>query len=108
MVLKGVRGTCKRNETAHFIGGSLMQRVSRVFRLCLILTMALAASMTAAHAGTIAIGYVSWDLNFPGNTGEFDIINNTGPINGSNVDFPVEEVVTLSDLTLMVSFSDGS
>ncbi|MGA2136264.1 MAG: PEP-CTERM sorting domain-containing protein [Bryobacteraceae bacterium] len=64
--------------------------------------------VTAASAGTIAVGYISWDLNFPGNAGEFDIINNTGPINGSNVDFPIEEVEPLSDLSLMVTFSDGS
>ena len=85
-----------------------MPRVRTLVQLALVLCMTTVFGVTAASAGTIAVGYISWDLNFPGNAGEFDIINNTGPINGSNVDFPIEEVEPLSDLSLMVTFSDGS
>ncbi|HTQ58163.1 MAG TPA: PEP-CTERM sorting domain-containing protein [Bryobacteraceae bacterium] len=85
-----------------------MRNVSVVLRLGLVASIALLAGLPSATASTIAVGYISWNLNFPGNAGEFDIINNTGPINGTNPDFPIQEVEPLSDLSLMVTFSDGS
>ncbi len=49
------------------------------------------------------VGVLSWDLIFPGNAGEFDILNLTGA-NSLPPDFPISTLVNLSDLTLTVDF----
>jgi hypothetical protein len=50
-----------------------------------------------------AVAVLSWDLIFPGNAGEFDITNLTGP-NALPPDFPITSAVNLTDLTLTVDF----
>ena len=56
-------------------------------------------------AGTIPIGYVSWDVT-SGTTGEFDISNQTGPNSSGDATFPVTTTVNLSSLSLKVDFSN--
>src|ERR1035438_10264925 len=51
------------------IGGTKVAR-----RIILTVTLLLAFSCVNAWAD-VAIGYVSWDVIFPGNAGEFDIVN---------------------------------
>jgi len=60
---------------------------------------------SAAHAEII--GFVSWDVTFPGNSGTFDITNLTGP-NMLLPDFPVITPVHLTNLALLVHFDNGS
>ncbi len=52
---------------------------------------------------TYPVGILSWDIIFPGNAGQFDIGNLTGP-NSLPPDFPITTLVNLSDLTLTVDF----
>ncbi len=65
-----------------------------------------------AQPGDIPIGYLAYDVVFPGNFGEFDIVNQTGPNSDAGVDFPpdfpVTTTVQFASLNLMVEFSDGS
>lgn len=65
-----------------------------------------------AQPGDIPIGYLVYDLVFPGNFGEFDIINQTGANSDAGIDsppdFPVTTTVQFSSLSLTVEFSDGS
>ena len=49
------------------------------------------------------VGVLSWDVIFPGNAGQFDIENLTGP-NSLAPDFPISTLVNLSNLTLTVDF----
>jgi hypothetical protein len=63
-----------------------------------------------ARAGTFSVGFVSWDVNFPANAGQFDIVNETG-VNSEpspGTDFPISTAVNLAGLGLTVSFADGS
>jgi hypothetical protein len=60
-----------------------------------------------AAAGTIPVGYVSWDVNFPGNAGQFDITNLSGPVNSAPPTFPITTLVNLSSLSLTVDFVGG-
>ncbi|HUC71134.1 MAG TPA: hypothetical protein VMS01_08090 [Stellaceae bacterium] len=65
-----------------------------------------------AQPGNIPIGYLVYDVVFPGNFGEFDIVNQTGPNSDAGVDsppdFPVTTTVQFSSLSLTVQFSDGT
>ena len=72
----------------------------------LILLAVAALCVGSAAASTIAVGYISWDVNFPGNAGAFDIVNLTGP-NAAPPTFPITTLVSLSNLTLMVNFVGG-
>ncbi len=54
----------------------------------------------------IPVGYISWDVTFPGNAGEFDIVNLTGANSGGA--FPITTTVLLSSLNLVVNFVGGS
>ena len=45
-----------------------------------------------SNASSIAIGIVTWDVNFPGNAGQFDITNLTGPNSSGDATFPVGAV----------------
>jgi hypothetical protein len=49
-------------------------------------------------------------VNFPGNAGEFDIVNQTGPNSSTFPDttFPISSTLSLSSLTLVVTFSNSS
>jgi len=61
-------------------------------------------------AATLPVGFVIWDVPFPGNAGSFDISNQTGP-NASvfpDTTFPITTELSLSGLSLSVNFSDGS
>ena len=75
-------------------------------RVVFFFTLA-ALCATTALAGTVAVGYVSWDVNFPGNAGEFDITNLTGP-NSAGPTFPITTTLNLSNLNLVVDFVGGS
>jgi hypothetical protein len=65
-------------------------------------------SAAVASASAIAIGIVSWDVNFPGNAGQFDIINLTGANSSGDAAFPVTTPVNLASLGLHVDFVNGS
>jgi len=61
-------------------------------------------------AATIPVGFVTWDVTFPGNAGSFDITNQTGP-NASvfpDTTFPITTKLNLSSLSLSVTFSDAT
>ncbi len=60
----------------------------------------------AMWAGQVAVGFVSWDVNFPGNAGQFDITNLTGP-NAAPVGFPITTEIQLTGLSLTVDFVSG-
>lgn len=60
----------------------------------------------AAVAGQVPIGYISWDVSFPGNAGQFDITNLTGP-NSAPPEFPITTSLNLSNLSLSVDFVGG-
>ncbi len=60
----------------------------------------------AAFADQIPVGYISWDVTFPGNAGQFDITNLTGP-NAAPSTFPITTEVQLSNLNLVVDFVGG-
>jgi len=47
-------------------------------------------------------------VTFPGEAGEFDIGNLTGPNNSGDTSFPVTTELELSNLSLMVNFAGGS
>jgi hypothetical protein len=84
-----------------------MRGIPAVLRLSLIVFFMIALGATL-QASTIVVGYISWDVNFPANAGEFDIVNETGPVNGNNPTFPISNIENLSDLMLTVTFNDGS
>jgi hypothetical protein len=71
-----------------------------------IFLSAAALWVTTATATQIPVGYVTWDVNFPGNSGQFDITNLTGP-NSSPPDLPIITTVNLSSLSLQVNFVGG-
>jgi hypothetical protein len=57
-------------------------------------------------ASQIPAGILTWDVNFPGNAGQFDITNFTGP-NSSAPDFPITTTLNLASLSLDVIFVGG-
>jgi hypothetical protein len=71
------------------------------------LLLGLALFSTVASATEIPVGDISWDVNFPGNAGQFDIINLTGPNYGDP--FPISSTLNLnaSSLSLTVDFVGG-
>ena len=73
--------------------------------LAAIVSIGLAATVSAAP---INIGFVSWDVTFPGNTGEADIFNLSGTNSTLDPSAPSTTPVSLSSLALKVDFSDGS
>ena len=75
-----------------------------------LMTLAVAGVLFApvAHAGSIPIGYVSFDVTGPG-LAQFDINNETG-VNSSpfpDETFPVTTSVSLSNLSLDIQYSSG-
>jgi len=64
----------------------------------------------SAPAAPIPAGFVSWDVTFPGNSGSFDITNQTGPNASTFPDttFPITTTLHLSGLGLTVHFANGS
>ena len=69
-----------------------------------------AISAALAFPATVNVGYVSFDLTFPANVGEFDITNGTGPNSTPSPDstFPITNSVSLSGLSLEVHFKSGA
>src|SRR5271165_3330946 len=76
----------------------------------LVVFVAVAACTATAKAGSIPVGYISWDVDFPANAGEFDIVNETGPNSSVFPDttFPITNILSLSSLGLVVHFNNGS
>lgn len=70
-------------------------------------TLAGCLAWSAAQATPIPLGDIQWDVTNPGNFGEFDIVNQTGP-NSSPPTWPVSTEVQFNSLSLTVNFSDGS
>jgi len=54
------------------------------------------------------VGLLSWDLVFPGNAGEFDIANQTGPNDSGDSTFPISTELQITNLSLLVDFVGGS
>jgi len=61
-------------------------------------------------AATIPVGYFSWDVVFPGNAGQFDVVNQTGPNSSAFPDttFPISTTVIFSSFDLVVHFSNAT
>lgn len=64
----------------------------------------LCATVAPAFAD-IPAGYISWDVSFPGNAGQFDIVNLTG-VNSADP-FSITTPVSFSNLSLVVDFVGG-
>ena len=78
-----------------------MQRIPK----CLCILLASAALLSAvASADEIPIGYVSWNVTSPV-TGEFDILNQTGPNSSDDATWPVTSTINLESLALTVDFT---
>jgi hypothetical protein len=71
-----------------------------------MLLFSLVLFSTSAMAINIPIGFIAYDEPDPGVLGAFDIVNMTGP-NSDLVDFPVATSLTLSNLEMIVQFTDG-
>lgn len=71
------------------------------------LFLAATSLCSVATGASYPFGYISWDVNFTGNAGEFDIVNLTGS-NNFPPDFPINTQLDLTNLSLVVSFTDGS
>ncbi len=76
-----------------------------------LIWMSLAAVMilsptAASYADTVPVGYVSYNAAGTG-VAEFDITNLTGPNSSGDATFPVSTSVSLSSLSLDVSFASG-
>jgi hypothetical protein len=61
-----------------------------------------------ARADPVPLGYLVWDVTSPGTSGEFDLVNQTGPNGSGDATWPVDTAVSFSSLSLTVAFSDGS
>jgi hypothetical protein len=78
---------------------------------CRLLGSSIAAALCwvgTAVATPVSIGYVAWDVTNPAVAGEFDLVNETGPNASGDATWPVDSALTFSDLSLVVSFSDGT
>ena len=80
-----------------------------ITRLLIVLCSVCVLSLCAT-ADTVTVGVFSWDLVFEGNSGSFDISNQTGPNSTPAPDttFPVSSVVCFGSLSLTVDFNNGS
>ena len=83
-----------------------MKKRSGVFAVFLGLVALCATAVPAVADAPIPVGYISWDVNFPGNAGQFDITNLTGP-NSLPPDFPITTLLNLTSLSLTVDFVGG-
>ena len=54
-------------------------RICQAFAGILPVLIAFGLFVSVASAATETIGFVTWDVTFPGNSGAFDITNETGP-----------------------------
>ena len=81
--------------------------MNRLYLLVLALAGAVLAPM--ATAATFNIGTITYDVSTPPGAAEFDIVNYTGPNASAFPDstFPVTNSVSLTGLSLTVSFASG-
>ena len=86
----------------------MARRLARGVWLAAIAVAIVVGSSARASASPLSIGFISWDVNFPGNAGQFDIINMSGPNSTGDALFPSTTTVSLGSLSLLVDFSDGS
>jgi hypothetical protein len=80
--------------------------MQRTVKRAFIFLSAAAIWIPIAAATQIPVGYISWDVDFPGNAGQFDITNLSGP-NNAPPTFPITTTVSLSSLNLVVNFVGG-
>lgn len=80
--------------------------MKRILLSTLALSLAGLAAAPAASAD-VNMGYLSYDA-VGGGTAEFDIVNNTGANSSGDASFPVTTPVSLSNLSLMLTFSGGA
>lgn len=80
----------------------------RTLEQTLLLLLPMVLLPAVAFAVTVPIGYVAWDVTIPGTTGEFDIVNETGPNSSGDATWPVTTSLHLSSLGLTVHFTDGT
>ena len=83
-----------------------MRKMFARFGFSFMVLLAVAACTATVSAQTAA-GYISWDQIFPGNAGQFDITNLTGPNNSGDTSFPITTELELSNLSLMIDFVGG-
>jgi len=81
----------------------------RVIPRLMMAVFSIALLSSAAHATDIPAGFVSYDVT-GANVAEFDIFNFTGPNSSVYPDttFPITTPLSLSDLSLTVSYNDGT
>ena len=60
-----------------------------------------------ASATSLPVGFIIWDVNFPGNAGQFDIVNMTGANSTGDATFPVTSTLAISPSSLHVTFTSG-
>lgn len=77
--------------------------------LCRLLAFlaGLAMLSLAVPADELPIGYISWDVT-SSTTGEFDIVNQTGPNSSGDATWPVSSTLDLNSLNLTVDFSNST
>ena len=68
----------------------------RILERTLLLLLPMVLLPAVAFAVTVPIGYVAWDVTIPGTTGEFDIVNETGPNSSGDATWPVTTSLHLS------------
>ncbi len=81
----------------------------KLFSRACHLSLLSAVTAALAFSGNVNVGYVSFDLTFAPNVGQFDITNETGPNStlAPDTTFPVTNPVSLSALSLVVNFKSG-
>ena len=87
---------------------SMEGRMSRMLRTLVLVTASLSLFSTLATAGSVPIGFMSYDVTSP-NMAQFDVSNQTG-INSSpfpDMTWPVTTPVPLTVNTLVVNFQSG-
>lgn len=77
----------------------------RTLSLCVAATLVCAGGAVAA---SVPIGYVEWNITNPNVAGELDLINQTGPNSSGDAIWPVTSTLSFSNLSLVVSFTDGT
>ena len=63
---------------------------------------------SAGHAEPLPLGYVVWDVTDPGVSGQFDIVNQTGPNASGDGTWPVDTAASFANLALMVHYNNGT
>jgi len=83
----------------------LAAQILALLSACLI---AAALLPSVAHADPVPLGYFVWDVTDPGVSGQFDIVNETGPNASGDSTWPVDTAVSFANLALTVHYTDGS